>query len=79
MAQPLTDPHDRFFRETFSRRDVAEGFLRNYLPTAVADRINGRVSPSLRTASWKKPCVIIFPTCCTAPAIAIGKSRFICW
>jgi hypothetical protein len=28
MTKPLNDHHDRFFRETFSRREVAEGFLR---------------------------------------------------
>jgi hypothetical protein len=39
MAQSLNDSHDRFFRETFSRKDMAEGFLRAYLPEAVADRI----------------------------------------
>lgn len=40
MNQPLPDPHDRFFRETFSRKEVAEGFLRAYLPPAIAERIN---------------------------------------
>jgi predicted transposase/invertase (TIGR01784 family) len=39
MSEPLNDPHDRFFRETFSRREVAEGFLRGYLPQAVVDGI----------------------------------------
>lgn len=36
MSKPINDPHDRFFRETFSRREVAEGFLRCYLPPEVA-------------------------------------------
>ncbi|MGZ8247262.1 Rpn family recombination-promoting nuclease/putative transposase [Methylomagnum sp.] len=40
MSQNVNDTHDRFFRETFSRRDVAEGFLRSYLPPAVAERID---------------------------------------
>ena len=40
MNPNVNDPHDRFFRETFSRRDVAEGFLRGYLPPAVAERID---------------------------------------
>jgi hypothetical protein len=39
MTQPLNDHHDRFFRETFSRREVAEGFLRGYLPPAVVEAI----------------------------------------
>lgn len=39
MAKPLNDPHDRFFRETFSRKEVAEGFLRAYLPPEIAGRI----------------------------------------
>jgi predicted transposase/invertase (TIGR01784 family) len=40
MSKSLDNPHDRFFRETFSRREVAEGFLRGYLPSAVADKID---------------------------------------
>lgn len=39
MSKPLPDPHDRFFRETFSRREVAEGFLRGYLPQHIVDGI----------------------------------------
>lgn len=40
MAEPFNDPHDRFFRETFSRREVAEGFLRSYLPPGLAEGID---------------------------------------
>jgi len=35
MAKPIQNPHDSFFRETFSRREVAEG----YLPPALAEGI----------------------------------------
>ena len=28
----LSNPHDRFFKEVFSRQEVALDFLRNYLP-----------------------------------------------
>ena len=34
--EPITNPHDRFFRQVFSRRETAADFLRNYLPAAVA-------------------------------------------
>jgi hypothetical protein len=27
----LRNPHDRFFRETFSRPEIARDFLQNYL------------------------------------------------
>ena len=40
MSKPVNDPHDRFFRETFSRREVAEGFLRSYLPPEVVEGID---------------------------------------
>ena len=46
MAQ-INDPHDRFFRMTFSRREVAEGFLRGCLPPAVVAQIDW---PSLAIA-----------------------------
>ncbi|MFM8332359.1 MAG: Rpn family recombination-promoting nuclease/putative transposase [Candidatus Methylumidiphilus sp.] len=39
MSEPLNNPHDCFFRETFSRREVAEGFLRGYLPPDIVDGI----------------------------------------
>jgi predicted transposase/invertase (TIGR01784 family) len=34
MAE-LLNPHDRFFKEVFSRQDVARDFLQHYLPTDV--------------------------------------------
>jgi len=33
----LSNPHDRFFKEVFSRQEVALDFLRNYLPGDVLD------------------------------------------
>jgi predicted transposase YdaD len=32
----ITNPHDRFFKEVFSRPDVAEDFLFHYLPPDVS-------------------------------------------
>lgn len=29
---PTPNPHDRFFRESFGRRDIARDFLRHHLP-----------------------------------------------
>lgn len=40
MDASISDPHDSFFRETFSRREVAEDFLQNYLPPAIAAGID---------------------------------------
>lgn len=40
MADPLTNPHDSFFRQVMSRQDVATDFLRNYLPPEAAALIN---------------------------------------
>ena len=31
----ITNPHDRFFKEVFARKEVAADFLRNYLPADV--------------------------------------------
>lgn len=39
MAE-LTNPHDRFFKETFSRLDVARNFFAHYLPPPVAQSLN---------------------------------------
>jgi predicted transposase/invertase (TIGR01784 family) len=36
MAEPLTNPHDRFFKEVFSRQETARDFLQHYLPQEVA-------------------------------------------
>ncbi len=32
----LSNPHDKFFKETFSRLEIARDFLQNYLPPAVS-------------------------------------------
>ncbi|MCI5194528.1 MAG: Rpn family recombination-promoting nuclease/putative transposase [Candidatus Electrothrix sp. AU1_5] len=34
------NPHDSFFRETFCRKEVAAGFLREYLPQAILRKID---------------------------------------
>jgi predicted transposase/invertase (TIGR01784 family) len=34
--ETLPNPHDRFFRETFSRLEIARGFLEAYLPPQIA-------------------------------------------
>ena len=31
----ISNPHDKFFKEVFSRREIAVDFLRNYLPNDV--------------------------------------------
>jgi len=31
----ITNPHDKFFKEIFSRQEVAVDFLRNYIPKEV--------------------------------------------
>jgi predicted transposase/invertase (TIGR01784 family) len=36
----LTNPHDKFFKETFSRLEVARDFFANYLPEPVVDTLN---------------------------------------
>jgi predicted transposase/invertase (TIGR01784 family) len=36
MAEALTNPHDRFFKDLFSRREAAQDFLRHYLPPEVS-------------------------------------------
>lgn len=36
----LSNPHDHFFRETFSRREVAVDFVRHYLPPEVVAQLD---------------------------------------
>ncbi|WP_446011291.1 Rpn family recombination-promoting nuclease/putative transposase [Candidatus Electrothrix sp.] len=36
----VTNPHDSFFRETFGRKEIAAGFLREYLPRAILRKID---------------------------------------
>ncbi len=39
-TRDLHNPHDRFFREAFARRELAVGFLRDYLPMKVLSRLD---------------------------------------
>lgn len=36
----INNPHDRFFRAVFSRGEVAESFLRHYLPPAIVETLD---------------------------------------
>ncbi len=36
----ITNPHDKFFKETFSRVDVAQSFIEEVFPSDVRDKIN---------------------------------------
>ncbi|MCI5132322.1 MAG: Rpn family recombination-promoting nuclease/putative transposase, partial [Candidatus Electrothrix sp. EH2] len=36
----VINPHDSFFRETFGRKDIAAGFLREYLPRGLLRKID---------------------------------------
>ncbi|RJP18370.1 MAG: transposase, partial [Candidatus Omnitrophota bacterium] len=36
----LSQPHDRFFKETFSRREVVEDCLRNILPDKMVEYLD---------------------------------------
>ncbi len=53
MRNPkYTNPHDRFFKESFSRIDIAGSFIREYLP----EQITGQLD--LKTLSIKKDTFI---------------------
>src|SRR5947209_11883900 len=36
----LTNPHDRFFKATFSQRDLALSYFTNYLPAALTAELD---------------------------------------
>ena len=40
MSNDLHSPHDKFFKETFSRKKSASAYLRAYLPKAISQRVD---------------------------------------
>lgn len=42
MIPDLPNPHDRFFKEVWSRKAVSRDFLSRYLPCAVVDLLDLR-------------------------------------
>ena len=41
MPEPsIPNPHDCFFREAFTRKEVARGFFREYLPPTLVRQLN---------------------------------------
>lgn len=50
----LPNPHDRFFKEVFSRHDVAADFLQHYLPAPIATLLDP-ASVELRRDSFVDP------------------------
>ena len=46
LMPEITNPHDRFFKEVFARKEVAADFLRNYLSADVlAEHVNENETP----------------------------------
>ena len=46
----ITNPHDKFFRTSFSRLDVVRSFIEEILPKQYRDKIN---LDSLRLSNYK--------------------------
>ena len=40
MIEKITNPHDRFFKEVWSHKNVAQDFLRHYLPGEVVELLD---------------------------------------
>ncbi len=40
VMDPIPTPHDRFFRESFGRREIAQDFLRHQLPADLLAEID---------------------------------------
>jgi len=40
MTEPLANPHDRFFKDLFSRSEAAQDFLRYYLPAELVNLLD---------------------------------------
>ena len=36
----LNNPHDKFFKESFSRKEIAQSFIQEYLPETLRNQIN---------------------------------------
>ena len=36
----LSNPHDKFFKESFSRKEVARSFIREYLPRGICTQLD---------------------------------------
>jgi len=44
----MNNPHDRFFKETLTRKENAASFFREYLPEDVTSGLDWRTNPDLR-------------------------------
>jgi hypothetical protein len=40
ITMGITNPHDRFFKDVFSRREMAQDFLQHYLPAKVVELLD---------------------------------------
>jgi len=40
MTEPVVNPHDKFFKQVFSRQEVTSDFLSTYLPTEIAELLD---------------------------------------
>ncbi|MFW6254683.1 MAG: Rpn family recombination-promoting nuclease/putative transposase [Chitinivibrionales bacterium] len=42
MQHPIPNPHDRFFKESLGRKQIARSFIREYLPISISSRMDLR-------------------------------------
>lgn len=59
MAE-LSNPHDRYFRETLANPQAARDFLRYYLPAEVAALLDPAETPELMKDSFVDPELRIY-------------------
>jgi hypothetical protein len=55
----ITNPHDRYFRESFSRIEVARDFLRHNLPAALLVEHRRRLGFHKTSSVWSRRTVSI--------------------
>ena len=76
MLKSITDTHDIFFRETFSRREVAEDVLREYIPAGLVRGIDWSMPEIAKDSFVGKALRKHFSDLCAT--YASGRSQSFC-
>ena len=79
MTTELSNPHDRFFKEVWSRKTIGRDFLRRYLPRDVVAMLDLKALELVK-GSFVDPATACFP-CLASSALcwAIWKHCYAIW
>ncbi len=72
----VQNPHDKFFKETLTKVDLARDFARHYLPAAILQVVDLSTMEPQKDSFIDEELGRLFPTCCSGSISRKRKAFF---